>query len=174
MFNVTVWFLMFFFSIISFPEDSLILYYFVLYIEMFYLIVHIYLNYSWLQIVAGKFNCPCNWPRIRVFESKVFFNPLPRTCLLIFEREREKTSMSERNIDWLSPIHTPDCRFNPKPRCVPWPGIERAIFWCTGRRSNQLSHPARESKVFLILRVNISALFSFLLIMVKWNNRNFK
>ena len=28
-------------------------------------------------------------------------------------------------------------------RYVPWPGIEPIIFWCPGRHSKQLSHPAR-------------------------------
>ena len=38
--------------------------------------------------------------------SFLFFNPHPRIHLLILERERD-TSMWERNINWLPPVHAP-------------------------------------------------------------------
>lgn len=38
---------------------------------------------------------------------------------------------------------------NPQPRYVPRLGIELAIFFCTGRSSNQLGHLARANFQFL-------------------------
>ena len=57
------------------------------------------------------------------------------------ERERE-TSMWERNINWLSPVHATTSD-RTRPRYVPWPWIRPVMFWCMGWLSRQLCHPAR-------------------------------
>ena len=60
-----------------------------------------------------------------------FFNPHQRICLLILERKAGgKRNQWESNIDQLPP----------EPAKL---GIEQATFWCMGRCSSQLSHPAR-------------------------------
>ena len=71
-----------------------------------------------------------------------FFLSLPEDILpLLLEREegRERTSMQERNIDWLPPVCTwtrdrrhPDRGLNPQPRCVPWLGVKPATFFGYG------------------------------------------
>ena len=58
-----------------------------------------------------------------------------------FERERERER--ERRKDQLVASHThPNCRWNPQPNYVPWPGMEPTTSWCAGQCSNQLSHPS--------------------------------
>ena len=52
--------------------------------------------------------------------------------------------MWKRN--WFLP-YAPKLR-NPQHRYVPWPGIEPSTFCCMGRRSNELSHPARATCLF--------------------------
>ena len=63
MFNMTVWFLMLFqHNKLPWTVLSYILWYCTM--KCFCLIFHISLNKSWLEMVAGKFTCPCNCPRI--------------------------------------------------------------------------------------------------------------
>ena len=71
-----------------------------------------------------------------LFNYMYFLNPYLRICLLILEREegRERETL----IGCLS--------------YAPWPGIEPPTFWCMGRCSNQLSHPARADQLHFLLK----------------------
>ena len=70
------------------------------------------------------------------FFKKNFFNPHPRTCLLILgrgermERGRETSVWKKTLIYCLLRVawHGP----NPQPRYVPWPGIKPVTFWFMG------------------------------------------
>ena len=74
-----------------------------------------------------------------------FFKSSPEDMFIDFLERQEgtvkekKTSMWERNIDWLPP----DNELNPPPRYVPRLGIKPTAFWSAGWCSNRLSHPAR-------------------------------
>ena len=61
--------------------------------------------------------------------------------ILFFERERNIYVRGKHQLA-VSHVH-PNWRSNPQPWYVLWLGIEHTIFWCMGRCSNQLSHPAR-------------------------------
>ena len=58
------------------------------------------------------------------------------------ERERD-TSMEERNIDQLPPVHTPTTVRTQNPGMCPDQESNRQPFGVQGQRSKQLSHPAR-------------------------------
>ena len=76
----------------------------------------------------------------------VFYNPHPRICLLIWQRERERGENiygREKHQSIVASCPHSAQRSNPQSRPVPWLGIKPATFWCTGHCSNQLSHWAR-------------------------------
>ena len=93
-----------------------------------------------------------------IFHSHfLFLNPYPRISSLsleggevgggegVEEREGERErniSVRETQISCLPMC--PDRGWNLQPRYTPWPEIEPANFWRTGRCFNQLSHPARQ------------------------------
>ena len=79
---------------------------------------------------------------------KRFFNPYPRTSLLILERgEGRERNINVRVKHWsvASCMH-PDWGPNPQPRHVPWQGTTLATFQSTGRCSEQLNHTGQGSK----------------------------
>ena len=76
---------------------------------------------------------------------------------MILEKEEEtegKTWMWEKNGSVAFCTH-PNEGSNPKPRYVPWLGIESAASWCTGEHSNQLSRQARTDTLSFIHNVKI-------------------
>ena len=71
-------------------------------------------------------------------------------------------NISVREKDQLVAFHMrPEWGLNPQPRYVPWPGIELAIFQCTGRCSNKLSDSSQGSASSFL---NLTIKFSFILI----------
>ena len=68
------------------------------------------------------------------------------------EREREKQTekhQCERETFIGLLLHVPWQVSNLQPRSVPWLADKPATFWCTMRCSNQLSHLARASELFI-------------------------
>ena len=67
-----------------------------------------------------------------VFSFSFFFNPHPKICLLIWQRETEwerEKNINVREKHWSAASHMgPDRGSNPQPRYVPWLGIRLETF----------------------------------------------
>ena len=104
-----------------------------------------------------------------LFHLLFFFNPHPRTCLLVLEsregREREKeTSMGDRDINQLPPVHTPTGGWTHPLGMCPARGSNSWPLGIQDRCSSQLNHTDQGHFVdfffiHLILRYRMQFLF---------------
>ena len=99
-----------------------------------------------------------------------FFNPHLRLCGVCywFERERDggegggETSVWERNINRLSPVHTLTGNWARNLGTFPDWQLKPESFLCTGWCSDQLGHPARASCIFMLHLIQLWPLGVFL------------
>ena len=108
---------------------------------------------GWRGVAAGLCLFVC------LLSTVTFFNPHPRTCLLILEAGnggRGREGDRERNIDQLPFVcvptkdrsSMPQPGQNPQPRHVPWPGIHPATFRFAGWCSSRVSHTGQSGTVW--------------------------
>ena len=74
--------------------------------------------------------------------EQLFFNPHPRICLLILERENKREREGERERERETSIERNNYQLIASHK-LPDQGIKPTTFWFTGQHSNRLSHQAQ-------------------------------